>query len=220
MKRLLVALTLVLVAGCDDGFIIAGDDAVDGSGTIITETRDVSDFDGVIIQGSGVVTIDVTGAASLAITADDNLLPLLTSEVQEQTLELSIEEDTSIDPSEPIRYDITVPTFGGISVVGSADVVVTNVDSVSVAIAIAGSGDVVLSGSAGDLAVDIRGSGNIDAEGLEVRTSGIDIAGSGDVVVNASEELLVTISGSGDVRYLGSPRVEQTVSGSGSVSSR
>jgi len=133
---------------------------------------------------------------------------------------LSVEGDTSIDPSESIRYDITMTSFQGISIVGSANVVVSGIDSVSVVVDITGAGTIVLVGTAGDLAVDIRGAGNVNAEALEVRTSGIDIAGSGDVVVNASEELLVTISGSGDVTYLGSPRVEQTVSGVGSVSPR
>jgi len=220
MKRLAAVLVLVLAGACDDGFIIAGDDAIDGSGTIVTETREVSAFDGVIIEGSGELTISVTDTESLEITTDDNLLELLESEVQEETLVLSVEGDTSIDPSESIRYDITMTSFQGISIVGSANVVVSGIDSVSVVVDITGAGTIVLVGTAGDLAVDIRGAGNVNAEALEVRTSGIDIAGSGDVVVNASEELLVTISGSGDVTYLGSPRVEQTVSGVGSVSPR
>ena len=214
-----LALTAPLAAACD-GLTISDGDSVKGSGTIVTETRDVSGFNGVEVVGSGDVTIEVTGAETLAITADDNLLPLLTSDVLEDTLQLGVEPDTSISPSAPIGYRITVVDIAGLSVFGSADFSVTGIDAASFGVDIAGSGNVELEGSASSLAIDIRGSGDVDGAGLTVGSASVDISGSGDVVVNATDELDVSISGLGNVEYIGSPAIDQSVSGSGQISQR
>jgi len=104
MRRLLILsaslLTLFLVVGACS---IVGER---GSGTMATETRDVSGFDEIDLGGSGRVLIAVTGTESLTIEAEDNILPLLTTEVRNGRLELGAKQ--SISPTREIVYTITV----------------------------------------------------------------------------------------------------------------
>src|SRR5687767_1144824 len=65
---------LFILSGC-------GLKTVDGSGNVVVEQREVSGFSAVSMSGFGELIIQQTGKESLSITADDNLLPLLTSKV-------------------------------------------------------------------------------------------------------------------------------------------
>lgn len=210
-----VALLLGAVAACDDD---GGTDAVRGSGTIVTEDRDVVGFSEVDLRGSGDVTITVGTNESLTIETDDNLLPLISTEVRGSSL--VIENDRSISPSTPIVYRIEAIDFDGVSVAGSADVVAPNIDCGTFSVSIAGSGSLDLDGGCTMLDVEIAGSGDLDAEGLSVERADVSIAGAGDVVVDASDELQVSIAGSGNVVYLGDPETDVDIQGSGAVRSR
>ena len=209
-----IALGLVLT-GCDDDLLGGG---VRGSGTVTTESRVVSGFDEIVLLGSGDVIVQVTGTESLTIEAEDNILPLLTSEVRDGRLELGADE--SFSATETITYTITAAAFEGLTINGSADVVASGIDSGSFDVTVNGSGDIEPSGTTGDLTVRINGSGDFRGAGLTAATGDIDISGSGSVVVNASDQLDVSIRGSGDVQYIGSPALNQDISGSGNIAQR
>lgn len=190
-------------------------DSIRGSGDVRTEERAVSGFDEILLEGGGSIVVDVSGTESLTIEADDNLLPLLTSEVVGGRLELRTRE--SIAPSRPIVYTISAVAFEGISIVGGGDLVATDLDCNSFDASIAGAGDLDLSGRCDRLDLAITGAGDFAGASFEVVAADIDISGSGEVVVNATDELVVRITGSGDVGYLGDPSTDVDISGSGDV---
>jgi Putative auto-transporter adhesin, head GIN domain len=69
-----------------------------GFGQIGNESRQVSGFSKVELNGSGELTIEQTGTESLTISAEDNLLPKLSSEVSGDTLVLRQEEQRQDHP--------------------------------------------------------------------------------------------------------------------------
>lgn len=79
-----------------------------GSGHVTTEMRQVSGFTRVELSGTGELTVEKTGTESLMISAEDNLLPLLTSEVSGDTLILGAKSNTTIYATKPITYSLTV----------------------------------------------------------------------------------------------------------------
>lgn len=211
---LAVALVAGAVAGCDLDDVAA----TEGSGDVVTETREVGGFQEIDVRGSGEVIVDVTGTESLTVEADDNILPLLETEVDNGVLVLSVE--SNIDPTVGPKYTITAATLQGVSIAGSGDVTATGLDVDEFSVDIAGSGDVSPTGTAASLSVSIAGSGSYRGEDLVVETGSVDVAGSGRATVNVTDELDVDISGSGEVEYIGSPTVTQSISGSGDVSQR
>jgi hypothetical protein len=201
---------LCVVAACDENT-----ETVRGSGTIVTEAREVEGFSEIRLEGSGDVMVDVGDRESLSIEADDNLLELIDTEVRGSRL--VIDHEGSLSPSTDIVYRVEAIDFDGVAIAGSADVVAPDVDCDIFSVSIAGSGSMEVDGSCEGIEIDIAGSGDIDAGGLLVDRAEVSIAGSGDVIVNADEGLRVSIAGSGNVVYLGDPATEIDVQGSGEV---
>jgi hypothetical protein len=192
---------------------------VRGSGNVITEMRDVTGFSEIVVGGSGVVRVDVTGTESLSIEAEDNIMPLLETTVTNGRLVL--DTTRSISPTVDVVYTITAATLEGLEVSGSAAVDASGIDATDFSVHISGSGDVVAAGTLdGLLSISISGSGEFDGESLTAPDGNVEISGSGSAVVDVTENLEVSVSGSGNVDYLGTPAVDIDTSGSGNVSQR
>ena len=201
----------VLLSGC----VVS---TIDGSGTMKTETRSVSGFSRVALKGSGRLLLDRTGNESVSVTADDNLLPYITSEVNGNTLTLGIDDSiTGIRPTKDIVFTVSVKQLDELSVSGSGVAEARNIEGDSFATRISGSGDIVAKGHAHDLDVQVSGSGGYRGSEMTSEHARVHISGSGDVLVAATDTLDANVSGSGTIEYVGSPRVSDHLSGSGTV---
>ncbi|MDQ4143260.1 MAG: DUF2807 domain-containing protein [Actinomycetota bacterium] len=233
-----IAAVAVLLSGCSITFIDRGNEQpegdaasspgappetavpsglVVGSGRVINEAREVSDFDRVVLRGSGRLLIEQTGTESLSVEAEDNILPLVTSEVSGRVLELGLRPGSRIRSARPIVYRLTMKDLHGIEVSGSGDVSASAVSTDRLAVRGSGSSDMTFDGRADRLEVEISGSGTYNGERLESREATVDISGSGDATVAVSDRLQAAVSGSGNVTYLGEPVVTRRISGSGSI---
>lgn len=204
-----------LVAIAAGLLILTGCSVVSGSGQLESETREVSGFTGIELSGNGEVTIEQGNTESLTIEADDNLLPVLTSEVENSVLRLGTKPRTTVRTRNPIRYRVTLQDLTSIELSGSGSVSAANLRTDALQVDISGSGTMDLAGSANEQEVEVSGSGAYDAAELRSQTVGVDISGSGKATVTASEQLRVDISGSGTVTYSGDPEIDQSISGSG-----
>lgn len=209
---------------------------VRGEGPAKSETRSVSDFHAVALELSAEVEVSVAETYFVEVRAQENLLPILKTEVDNGTLKIYFSENVSY--SEDLKIRISAPAFDALSIGGSGTIrVLTPLQSEKMNLAIAGSGDIYLSqGDFGDLSTSIAGSGGIELGGRtnhmksEIAGSGdvkaksmttneldVSISGSGSVTCDVVQTLDARISGSGDVFYSGSPSVDTDVSGSGKV---
>lgn len=229
-----VVIVVALVAGL---FLSACGAGVRGSGNVTSESRDVSDFDEVVLEGIGHLTIQQTGSETLTIEAEDNIIPYLKTEVEGDRLVIGEEDNTAINATEPINYRLTVKDLNALTLSGTGNIATTGISTDELALSVSGIGDIGASdtstdelqvglsgsgsvraaGKADSQDIDIPGDGNYDAQDLESRETEIDIGGSGIATVNVSDELDVRISGSGSVEYSGDPTVRQNISGSGNV---
>jgi hypothetical protein len=189
---------------------------IHGSGKLATEARRVDRFNAVSVIASAKIQIEQTGTPSLTITGDDNLLPLLTTEVKGGELTLAVAQGKSVEGTVP-TYRITVGDLSLVDISGSGDITISKFDGPSLKLLITGSGNIKIAGKVNDFEVDNSGSGDIDARSLTAKRAKIDIGGAGNVSINVTESLDVDVGGSGDVIYTGSPRVTQDIFGAGSV---
>ena len=203
---LALGLALLLLAACS---------TTRGSGQLATTQREVSGFTKVELSGQGDLTIEQTGTESLTISAEENLLPLLTSDVSGDTLVLGTKPNTTIVPSQPITYSVTVKDLNGLAVSGSGTISAPKLATTDLTTKISGSG--TINGAANDQNLEISGSGRYQAEGLTSKTIKARISGSGNATVMATDVLDVAISGSGSLTYSGNPEVKQEISGSGKL---
>jgi hypothetical protein len=210
---------------------------VKGSGHVVTETRQVAEFDRIHLKGAGKVFLTRGENPSIEIKTDDNILPVIKTEVTDRKLVIS-HKNYSPRPT-TLNYFIAVNDLRGIAVSGSADITSDSklvADNFSADISgsggmhlelevgnldsdISGSGTMRFSGKADSLAASITGAGNIRAFDMQTRNVSLKITGSGNCEVSASETLNVKITGSGDVKYKGSPQISRKVTGAGKIRS-
>ena len=199
------------------GSVVTACSATAGSGQLATQSRQVSGFTSVELTGVGELSIDQTGTESLTVSAEDNLLPLLTSEVEGDTLILGKKPNTRIVTTKPITYTLTMKDITGLAVSGSGTINAPKLTTAALRIEISGSGMITTAGNANDQNLEISGSGRYLADGLTSKTTTAGISGSGTANVVASDALDVKISGSGTLTYSGNPQLTQTMSGSGKL---
>jgi Putative auto-transporter adhesin, head GIN domain len=218
MLRTAIALSsLLLLAACNwsDSF---GGPTIKGSGNLKTETRVVERFTAIVISGSANLEIEQTGEESLQLTADDNLLPLFTTEVRDGTLFIGVAEGKRLTWSgKGPRIKVTVRELRKLKVSGAVSVKATKLDTDSLSISISGAGSASIAGRSDNLSITVSGAGSLDAVDLQTKRSTIVVSGAGDVTVNANEELDARVSGAGTVRYVGSPKLQSRVSGAGTI---
>jgi hypothetical protein len=116
--------------------------------------------------------------------------------------------------------DITLPgrVFREITLAGSADITMENVDQPSLELSIAGSGTLEAQGSVDSIDIRIAGSGNAKLANLQIKKLEISVAGSGDAEAGPTEEADIKIAGSGNIRLLTRPKkMETKMMGSGRI---
>lgn len=214
---LALVITAVVAAGTMFGSQLNKQTNVQGSGKPKTETRNVGAFTNIVASGAYNIEVQVGSKQSLKITADDNLLPILTTKVSNGTLELDSTKSYSTKTS--IKVVITVPRLNDLTIAGAGNVNVKNLNSAETKFLISGSGTVVATGSAKHLSAEVTGSGNIELDRVASEKVDARITGSGNINVRPIKSLQAVITGSGNIVYVAKEglSVSKQVSGSGSI---
>ncbi len=211
MKRIVLLLILItLVAGCHRIH-----DEIAGSGKLQKERRDVGSFNSISTAGAFNLEIVCQKPQSLEIEGDDNLLPLVSTEVSNNVLHIRNLRSYSV--SEPITIKISLPDLAGISASGAGTIEVSGLKNEKFEIDASGAPAIKASGETKALSIDASGAGKIDTHKLRAARVVVDSKGVSKVEVYAAEQLDVTVSGPSHVIYQGDPVVKQTVNGPGSV---
>ena len=211
MKKITIvflAACIVVVAGCR--WV-----GIRGNGHIKTDERPVSAFANIDIRGA--FTADwQSGAPSLSITTDENLLPYVDSNVSGDTLHLRTREQ--IRPTHGIRVVISSPTRAGARISGAVKLAAKQLSGSKFALESRGAARVSLEGKVEELLADMTGASELAANELQTKTAEISTTGAGDAEVAVAETLKVAITGAGTVKYSGNPpTIEKHISGAGSI---
>ena len=200
-----IALAALLLAGC----------ATKGSGTEAKDERSVSGFTEIEVGGALDVKVEVGPETSVVVVGDDNLTPLVTTEVDGNELELKTTEGVS--PVVGLAVKVTMPRLDRLDCGGAADVEVTGLSGERLEVDVGGAGDVKLQGTIDMLELEVGGAGDVHALELEAKSADIDLGGAGDAQVHVTESLRAEVQGAGDVHYKGDPTVDSDLKGSGEL---
>lgn len=229
----------VMLSACQLPFV----DVIRGSGNLTTETREVSGFNQIRLDGAGRLVVTQGSTESLVIEAEDNIIGELTSDVQGSTLVLGFQDQpwqTSLIPTEIITYTLTVTdltdiTFNGagdftmdtletstlnLDINGAGQYNIAELTADSLTVKITGTGTISIGGQVTTQTVNIDGAGNYQAGDLETTSTEITINGLGNGTVWATGTLDITINGAGNLNYYGNPSVTEDVSGAGDINNQ
>ena len=213
-------LAVALLTACGFNPINLDTVVVTGSGKVVTETRNVSGFDGLIIVGTGKVNIDRTGTESLSITTDDNLLQYIDTQVREGKLVIGFKPKIVTARVSDLSFNLTVKDLNSLQVTGAASIDAKNLQGDQMTVNLDGVGATNLAGKVDQLTVSLTGAGVFNSENMQARRATVTNVGTGAAVVRVSDSLMATISGIGAIEYIGSPQVTKIIAGPGAVRQR
>lgn len=212
--------------------------AIAGPAGAATETRDVADFDHVVVAVAGDVSIEQGPRETLTLEAEPAVLRRITTEIHDRRLVIGLVPGR-IETRQPIRMKLGVRALRALESHTAGAIRIGPLRSDALALVLTGSGSIRLDGlddarsldvritGAGDVAIAsgkvtaqqlaITGSGSYAAPRLASERADVAIAGSGEVQLAASRTLAVRIEGIGHVRYHGDPAVTRTIRGIGTV---
>jgi hypothetical protein len=208
------------------------------NGQTFKESRDLPEFNAVVLAFSGDVFIKQGSPQKVEIEADKGSMEIIETKVDNSRLLLKCRNGNwrnlgkvnvyitmpkisslSVSGSGDMKCESSVQTNGiNLEVSGSGSVSVPKLESPEVSAVITGSGDITLAGSnnaQSNLEVTITGSGSFKAEELPVDKAHVNITGSGSARIHVLKELETNITGSGNVLYKGNPAVNANATGSG-----
>ncbi|MGI4804152.1 MAG: head GIN domain-containing protein [Janthinobacterium lividum] len=208
-------ISISLIVGCKSS-------CEKGSGKIASEDRKLESFTKITTSGNFKIVLK-QGPAAIKVSADDNLLKIIETNVSSDELKISTKNE--ICGEKTLEVDITNPDFQAVKSSGTLDlssdgklnvkdfdmelagVAKVNLDltAANVKTLANGSAEINLKGQATANNVTMNGSANLNALDFIVANYKIETRGDAHCKVNVLSQLSVNVSGAGDVQYKGNP---------------
>src|SRR5215813_11241998 len=212
---ILVSIAILGTVGCS----LINVNKVKGSGVVKTEKRSLPPYTSLEVSCAASIGVRLQEQESLEISGDDNLIPLITTEVKNNTL--YIRSTQEIAPREKLRITLSNPDLTRFAFSGAGDANVSNIKNDRIEIVLSGAGDLIASGETRDAAITLSGAGKVDAKNLLAVNAKANSTGVGSLDVYAKEQLDAKATGVGEINYYGNPKVvKKDASGIGSINER
>jgi hypothetical protein len=210
MKRhilLFSLITLFVISACGVSTGL-GFKTVKGSGDVITETREVSDFSRVDVCCGMVLNLTQGGQESLKIEADDNFMDEIQTRVEDGTLYIQYRNTSNVNhrPSQPVRLHLSAVGVNEVSISGGGKFNNERLNSEWFKLELSGGSSADLNTlNADQVGFQVSGGGDIDVETIEAGDVTIELSGGSDAAIQdlMAGQLYLEISGGGRAAVAG-----------------
>lgn len=225
--RTMALMTCVMMTGCFGAV---------GSGKDATQTRDVGAFKKLSIQ-SGVQATVTAGARAVSITADDNLVDLVETLVENDTLIVRMKPGLTISTSRGLRATISNDVIEGVSASGGSIVTspataattwkgeasggstltLSGLSTTTATFIASGGSTLNVGGQATDTTISASGGSTVTSTGLVTTKLTVDFSGGSVGKLRASTAVTGTASGGSTLTITGAQSVMVDASGGSTV---
>ena len=188
----------------------------EGSGNLTTATRALESFHAVSVENGLRVLVKTGSAASAAVTADDNLVGLITTEVRDGTL--SIRVSGSLTTHERLEVEVTAASaVDSVAQTGGSTVDVENLSSDSVTASVDGGSTLHAGGRTANLQLTVNGGSTADLRNVEAQVAQVQIDGGSTAFVKAQKSIAGSCNGGSTLKASGSAGTGTVSKDSGST---
>ena len=214
-----------------------------GNGTVKEVARPAGAFTGIDVGGAIEAEVSIGPVPKVTLVADENLLPLIGTEVRGGILYARPTTNVVIKSTGPIRLVVVAPALDRAAVLdagrvdadlkgaetkafrvaaaGSGSVTVRGIDAGSIEVDAGGSSRVTISGRAGKLGARLDDASSLKAGSAPAESAVVHQGGSSGAEVRASASILARISDASRLVILGGPKASDVkASGAASVERR
>jgi hypothetical protein len=214
--RLAILLAALALSACGDHDRERNRDR----GPEASETREVSAFDAIELNGTARLEITVGQPHSLALEGRQKTIDRVETEVRGHTLHIEAKPNGwIISRGKPrITIYVSLPQLAGLKLEGGNDVHMSGFTGGSSNIDVAGATRLKAEGQLEHLTVHMAGAGHADFSRLIADHAKVTVEGVGSVVVYSKDTLDATMNGVGAILYTGTPRqVNTRMNGLGTI---
>jgi Putative auto-transporter adhesin, head GIN domain len=211
-------------------------DCVDGNKNVKTENRDVRDFTKLKVGGAFDVKIIKSPTYSLKIEADENIIKIIETKVEDGTLYIKSTEN--ICNFKSLKIYVSMPELTGIIASGASEIESTdqfesekmditlsgasevelNIKTKLLQTKVSGASEVELTGEVDTHALVMSGASELEAYKLVAKNYAIVCSGASECQINVTNELNVEASGASEIKYMGKPgKINKKLTGSSEV---
>jgi hypothetical protein len=209
---------------------------VHGSGHQTSETRTLSPFTKLDVSGGFNLVLKQDSSTKITITADDNLLKYVKTNVEDGVLHIYTKKNICNSGSMTVHVGIRqleeIKGTGAIEVTAEGKIVTKDVafrtsgaskitldlDAANVTTETTGAGELYLTGQASSHHIETSGVAKVHAYDFVVGNYYINTSGAGECDINVLHSLEIHSSGASEVKYKGNPtNVTNDKSGASSV---
>jgi len=235
MKKIFIfsALAILIFSSCRQVF----GKRIRGNGSVKTETRTISDFKAIEVNGAIDVYYKQDSLISVKVETDENLQEYVEVYVENNTVVVEPKDGSNLKPSKSIKVYVSGPGVESLEASGASSIVTEskitvgeltvslsgasdaeiNAKSPKVNIDLSGASTAIMSGETKDLRVECSGASKAKCYELLSENVIADLSGASDAQVFASIKIDAKVSGASDLKYKGNASVTQDVSGAASV---
>ncbi len=222
---------LTALAACSNVTISTGDGShkITGNGKLTTETREVKPFSAISIEGVFNIILKQGDKESIRIESDENILPVIITSSENDTLKIRMKDSTSISNMDKLNVYVTLVSVSsieneGVGTLKCDDTLhlndiklecegtgTTNLKLYANKLTINSEivGAILLSGVTKETFIHHDGVGAIRAFDLKTEKLTLEASGVGSAEVFASQELIINADGIGGVQYKGGATKKQ-----------
>lgn len=222
----LAAIALLALGGCNPAIFPMLAAGVKGSGTLAEETRDLPDFAALELSGSVAAEVKPGENARIVLSGDDNILPLVTTEVRDGRLVVGFKPGQNVQARTPLKATITAnrpleavelsgattcrieaPTAPAVKagLSGATNLALPAFDATSLDLDASGTSTATAAGRVDTLKAGASGASKLRLAGLDARTADVNLSGASSGEIRASDELRGDASGASNLTILGKP---------------
>jgi len=203
--KILTSLSIALVVGLAGCNLSSAADRVKGSGIMKTEKRSLAPFDSLEVSCHCSIQAHTQGQEGLEISGDDNIVPLITTEVNNDIL--YIRSSKEYNSRDNLVIIVSAPDLKKFVFSGAGKANLSNVKNDRLEIALTGAGSLTASGETKEADITLSGAGSVEAKNLHAVNAKVNSTGVGSVEVYVTGQLDAKSSGVGEINYYGSPKI-------------
>lgn len=211
---------------------------IKGSGKVISEERSVTVFSKVYASSGINVFIEQGNSNSLKVSADDNLIEYIRTEVSDGTLHIGVPEGISLRNARQMDVYVKMEQIESLKTTSGADIKSTTpltVRNISLTATSAGDieieldaqqihasatsgADILLKGQTESLKGNLTSGASLKAPELQVKACDIYLSSGSDAYINVERSISYSVSSGADLSCKGHPEVTKShVSSGGKV---
>ncbi len=205
-------LTLVAATAVNAKGQFAG--SMESTGEVIEEMRQLDEFHEITVVGSVNVEYTPGPRSECRLIAESSVMPKLQTSVGGKALEIRLNGNIFTDHT--AKAVCTSPALQAFYSKGTSRSVLTDITAKRLSLTVQGTGDIDVTGEAGQVNATVQGTGNLRLDDLVIEQAELLIQGTGSIHANQAAQVNASIAGTGNIYISRDARVgEQNLRGVG-----